>query len=144
MKPSDPEFEPRTRDNFSRQAFMRHLGVQMTGLRPGYCQLELQGRTELNQQHGLIHGGVVATLADVAGGYAAFSLLPARATNVTVEFKINFVAPANGGGVIARAEVLRKGRSLTVCRSDVFSIMDRDETLCATVLATYMTIKGKD
>jgi uncharacterized protein (TIGR00369 family) len=141
VEPRDPEFARRTRENFSSQGFMRSLGTEMTGLGPGTCELTLDFRGELAQQHGYFHGGVVATLADVSGGYAAFSLLPADRSNVTVELKLSLVAPGVGPRLVARAEVLKAGRTLTFCRSDVWSVADDGaETLCATALATYMAL----
>jgi uncharacterized protein (TIGR00369 family) len=138
-----PDFESRTRDDFESQAFMQHLGVEMIEVEPGHCQLELPSRPEWMQQHGFFHGGVIATIADVAGGYAAFSLLQPEATNVTVEFKVNLVAPARGERLVARAEVLKHGRTVTVCRCDVFSVSDGAEKLCATALGTYMAVVGR-
>jgi len=92
------------------------------------------------QQHGFFHGGVIATIADVAGGYAAFSLIGPATTNVTVEFKLNFVAPADGDYLVAQSSVLKHGRSLTVCRIDVMSMGGQHKKLCATGLGTYMAV----
>ncbi|UCG71278.1 MAG: PaaI family thioesterase [Chromatiales bacterium] len=143
MEPADPNFETRSRENFRSQAFMRHLGVEMTELGPGLCHLKLPSRPDWMQQHGFFHGGVVATIADVAGGYAAFSLLRPEATNVTVEFKVNLVSPADGDYLVAHASVLKHGRSLTVCRCDVLSVGDQDQKLCATSLGTYMAVMDR-
>jgi uncharacterized protein (TIGR00369 family) len=142
FKVFDPNYEQRTRANFESQGFMHHLGTEMTNLSPGYCELQLSFRDELSQQHGYFHGGVIATLADVAGGYAAFTLLEAEITNVTVEFKLNLLAPGGGQRLVARGSVVKAGRTLTISRSDVFCIDREDkEKLCATALATYMALR---
>lgn len=143
MKPADPNFDCHSRENFGRQAFMKHLGVEMTELKPGYCELELPARPEWMQQHGFFHGGILATIADVAGGYAAFSLTRSEVTNVTVEMKVNMVSPASGEKLLARSTVLKSGNVLTVCRSDVFSTSKDKEKLCATALATYMAVENR-
>lgn len=141
LQPRDPEFERRTRENFLSQGFMHTLGAVMSSLAPGHCELTVEFGDALAQQHGFFHGGVVATLADVSGGYAAFSLLPVDRTNVTVEFKLNLMSPGRGASLQASADVLKSGRTLTVCRSDVFAVSDDgSRTLCATALATYMAV----
>lgn len=141
FEPRDPEFEKRTRDNFLSQGFMHTLGAALSRVEPGRCELTVRFSDSLAQQHGFFHGGVVASLADVSGGYAAFSLLPADRTNVTVEFKLSLLSPGQGASLLASAEVLKSGRTLTVCRSDVFAISDNgSRALCATALATYMAV----
>jgi len=141
FEPRDPNFESRTRENFLSQGFMRTIGATMSRLDPGRCQLTLKFNDTLSQQHGFFHGGIVATLADVSGGYAAFSLLPLERTNVTVEFKLSLLSPGEGDSLVADAVVLKPGRTLTVCRSDVFAIPgDGSRKLCATALATYMAV----
>jgi len=141
FEPRDPKFEQRTRENFLSQGFMRTLGVTVLSLRPGECQLALEFDESLAQQHGYFHGGVIATLADVSGGYAAFSLLPAERTNVTVEFKLSLLSPGQGDSLLAHAAVIKAGRTLTVCRSEVFAVSGGDSRkLCATALATYMAV----
>jgi len=141
FEPRDPGFAKRTRENFLSQGFMHTLGVAMSGLEPGRCELAVEFKDSLAQQHGFFHGGVIASLADVSGGYAAFSLLPPDRTNVTVEFKLNLLSPGKGASLLASAVVLRSGRTLTACRSDVFAVAgDGSRTLCATALATYMAL----
>ncbi len=139
----NPVFAADARANFGRQAFMRLLGAEIADLGSGYCEVHLPFRQDLTQQHGYFHGGVVATLADVASGYAAFTALEAGATNVTVEFKLNLLAPARGAKLVARGTVVKAGQTLTVCRSDVFGEEDQVRTLCATALATFMALPGK-
>ena len=100
-------------------------------------------REDLTQQHGYFHGGVSATIADTACGYAAYTLTAADATVLTVEFKINMLAPARGEELIARARVVRSGKTLTVCTADVFGSTGGVETHCATMVATIMSLAGK-
>lgn len=126
-----------------RQGLMRYIGAEMTELRPGRCEVRVPYREELTQQHGFFHGGVAASIADSACGYAAFTLMPADHSVLAVEYKVNFVAPAKGEWLIARARVLRSGRTLKVCAADVFAVNDGEETLCATSLSTIMAMAGK-
>ena len=120
---------------------MLYLGAELAEIAPGRCELQLKGRPELTQQNGFMHGGVVAALADVAGGYAAFTLFEAGADILTVEIKINYVAPAAGEALIARGEVIKSGRTLTIVRSEVFAVKDGVETLCAAGQGSLMTRK---
>ncbi len=135
-----PDFDRRVRDSFSRQGIMAHLGAQMTRLERGHCEIRLDYRPEVSQQKGLFHGGVVGTIADSAGGYAAFSLMPEHSSILTVEYKINFIKPALGDELIARGEVVRCGRTLAVTRVDAFVAGPRGEHLCAAVQQTLMCL----
>lgn len=121
---------------FAKQGFMRTLGARLTMIDDGRCEIRLPHDAGLTQQHGLFHGGVVATLADNAGGIAAYSLMEGDRQPLTIEFKINLLAPAKGEELIARGEVLRAGRSLSHTRADVFSIENGAELLVATALVT--------
>jgi uncharacterized protein (TIGR00369 family) len=143
LQARDPNFDERTRASFNKQGFMHHLGARIIALRPGFVEVEVPFAQSLSQQHGYFHGGVVATLADVASGYAAFSLLDPDASNVTVEFKVNLLAPAEGARLIARGSVIKPGKTLTVCQSNVFAASGDGEKLCATALATFMALPGK-
>lgn len=140
---ADPDFRRRMSASFRRQGFLHHLGVRMIDLQPGYCEMEVAFGEQLSQQHGYFHGGLVATVADVAGGYAAFSLTESDSSMVTAEFKINFIAPAKGERLIARGSVIKPGKTLTICRCDVVCVQDEVETLCATALATFIALPGK-
>lgn len=137
--PRNPAFEAAVRESFARQTFMRHLGAELGEIAPGHCTLQLKARKELTQQNGFLHGGVVATLADVAGGYAAFTLFEAGTDILTVEIKINFLAPASGEALIARGEVIKSGRTLTIVRSEIFAVDAGVETLCAAGQGSLMT-----
>lgn len=144
MTPRDPAWETRVRDSFARQPFMAMLGAAITALAPGACTISLPRRADTLQQHGFIHGGAVAALADTACGYAAFTLFPAGATILTVEMKVNFLAPADGDALVALAVVKRGGRTLTVVAADLFAVRDGTEVIAATALATMMSLEGRD
>lgn len=138
--PKDSGFRDRVRTSFDRQAFMRTLGVEMTELEPGRCVLEMPVRPDLCQQNGFVHAGATTAIADTAAGYAAHSLMPAEANVLTVEFKMNLLNPAEGEVLVARAEVIKPGRTLMVVRSDVFGRRDGREKQVATMLATMMAL----
>ena len=139
---ANPEFEARVRDSFARQAVMRLIGARVSGVEPGRCVVELAVRDDLTQQHGYVHGGVVGMIADSAGGYAAFSLMPADASVLTVEYKINMLAPAIGELLIATGEVLKPGRTLSVVRADVVAVCGDRRTRVATMQQTLMVMHG--
>ncbi len=141
--PKNPNFAARVRDSFARQGAMGLIGAKITVLEPGAVDIELEFRPELSQQHGFFHGGVVAMAADSAGGYAAFSLMPEDASVLTVEYKINLLAPAEGERLIARGRVAKPGRTLTVCHVDVYAVREGKEHHCAVLLQTLMTMAGR-
>ena len=136
----DPDYQRRVRDSFAAQPFMATLGAGLTALQPGRCEITLAFDPRLTQQHGFLHAGVVSTLADNAAGYAAFSLMPAQAQVLTTEFKINLLNPARGQAFIGRAQVLKAGRTLTVCDADVYDGAGATETLCARALVSLMAL----
>lgn len=136
----DADFRRRVAASYARQTFLATIGARMTALEPGTCELSLASRPDLCQQHGYLHAGVTTTLADTAAGYAAFSLMPAGSSVLTIELKINLINPARGERLVARAEVLKPGRTVTVVRSDVFAIADGIETLVASMLASMMCL----
>jgi len=139
----NPAFAERVAESFRRQPFMELLGARLAGVEAGSCAIELPYRQELSQQHGYFHGGVVGTLADNACGYASFTLAPADASILTVEYKLNLMAPASGDLLIARGRVLRPGRTLIVAQADVFvHRADGVEKPVATALATLMLMAG--
>jgi uncharacterized protein (TIGR00369 family) len=142
FKALDPRFEQRVRDSFARQAAMTLIGATMTRVEPGRCTIELPVREELTQQHKFVHGGVVGMIADSAGGYAAFTLMPADASVLTVEYKINMLAPARGERLVAVGTVLKPGRTLSIVRADVFAIDGAREVLVAAMQQTLMVMHG--
>jgi uncharacterized protein (TIGR00369 family) len=135
--------EKRVRDSFARQGLMRHLSAEIAALVLGECEIRVPFRQELTQQHGYFHAGVTAAIADSASGYAAYSLMPSNYSVLTVEYKINLVAPAAGELLIARARVVRSGKTLKVCTADLFAMKDGKETLCATTLSTIMAMQDR-
>jgi uncharacterized protein (TIGR00369 family) len=138
--PLDPDFARKSRESFALQGLMKHLGAEMVSIEPGACIIRVNFREELSQQHGYFHAGVTGAIADSASGYAAYSLMPAGSNVLTVEYKLNLVAPAHGDSLVARAQVVRAGRTLTVCRADVFAFRSGVEKICATSLSTIMTL----
>lgn len=143
FEPQDPAYAERVAASFARQRIMQHLGAELGELRPGFCQIRLPFRPELTQQHGYVHAGVIGTIADSAGGYAGYTLMPRDSSVLTVEYKLNLLAPARGEALIAEGQVIRAGRTLVVCRADVVAAEGEDRTLCATLIQTLMTMHGR-
>ncbi len=141
--PKDPDYATRVRASFARQRVMAWIGAELTHMAPGACEITLARKPEITQQHGYVHGGIIGTIGDTAAGYAGYTLMPRDASVLTVEYKMNIMAPGDGERLIARGEVIRAGRSLVVARADVFAVKDGRETLCATLLQTLMTMHGK-
>jgi uncharacterized protein (TIGR00369 family) len=136
--PKNPAYEAVVRDSFARQVVMATMGARIARLGPGACDLEAPFAAAFTQQNGFWHAGAVATLADSAAGYAAFSLAPAGTDVLAVELKINLLAPARGESFVACGRVLRPGRTLTVCQTDVFAVAAGTRTLVAAMLSTVM------
>ncbi|HXF46218.1 MAG TPA: PaaI family thioesterase [Burkholderiaceae bacterium] len=140
--PPDPDFAARVRASFARQAAMGLIGAELTAVEPGRVTIELPVRDDLTQQHGFVHGGIVGMIADSAGGYSAFTLMPAASSVLTVEYKINLLAPARGERLIARGQVLKPGRTLSIVRADVYALAAGRETLVAAMQQTLMAMHG--
>jgi len=138
--PRDPHWETRVRESFAKQGAMASLGARITALNPGECTIELPFRPELSQQHGFFHAGILSAIADSAGGYAGYTLFPARTEVLTVEFKINFVAPAEGDALTASAHVIRAGRTLTVTSATVHVRRAGRDSLCALMQQTLIAL----
>ena len=134
--PADPQYASRIRASFQRQKAMRLIGASITMVEPGRVEVTLPWREDLTQQKGFVHGGIIGMIADTACGYAAYSLMPANASLVTVEYKINILAPALGS-LVARGEVIRAGRTLTVTRGEVYA---QDGKHVATMQQTLMML----
>jgi uncharacterized protein (TIGR00369 family) len=143
LTPADPGFERRTRESFSKQGAMAHLGATLERVEPGLVEIRMPFRAELSQQHGFFHAGMISTIADSAGGYAGFTLFAADAGVLTVEFKINLLAAADGELAIATGEVVRSGRTLTVCRLEAYVEKAGRRTHCATGMQTLMCLVGR-
>lgn len=140
FKIRNEDYADRVRGSFARQGFMGALGAKLTGVGPGSVELQVPYNKDLTQQHGYFHGGVIGAIADNAGGYASFTLMAASDSVLTIEYKLNIMAPADGELLISRGRVLRPGRRVSVCQSDVFVVRDGMEKLCATMLGTFMLL----
>lgn len=143
FKPADPNFDARVRSSFAKQRLMTTIGATVAEVSAGRVALRLPFRDDLTQQHGFLHAGTIAALADSACGYAALSLMPADAAVLSVEFKVNMLAPAKGDALIARAEVIRAGKTIMVCRADVVAVTGKDEKLVAAMQGTMMVVRDK-
>ena len=142
-EPENSRFEQAVRDSFGAQVLMATIGARLSRVAAGEVELRLPFRSDLTQQHGFLHAGVVTAALDSACGYAAFSLMPEGAGVLSIEFKTNLLAPARGGELIARGRVVRAGRYITVCQADAFMLADGAETAVATMLATMMTVRDR-
>lgn len=142
FQPMDPDFATRVKNSFAKQKIMEHLGAKIATVEPGICIIELPFKEELAQQHGFFHGGVIGTIADSAAGYAGFSLMPKNAAVLTVEYKMNIMSPGDGELLIAKGEVIKPGRTLTIAKADVWVVKESKKTLCATMLQTLIARTG--
>jgi uncharacterized protein (TIGR00369 family) len=142
--PKDDNFEVRVRMSFARQTAMTTLGIEIASLKAGEVELKMPYVAAYAQQHGFIHAGIITTALDTACGYAAFSLMPADAAVLTVEFKTNLIAPARGDYFLFRAHVLKAGRTITVCDAQAFAAEDGKEKLIATMTGTLMAVFGRE
>jgi len=140
---SDPDFAERVRASFDRQNAMALIQATLPVVEHGCTEIHLPHWDGVEQQHGFVHGGVVGMIADSAAGYAAMTMVPASASVLTVEFKMNLVAPADGEKLIARGQVVRPGRTLIVTKAEVFAIKDGKESLCALMQQTIMVMHGR-
>lgn len=122
----------------SSQGFLNLIGAQLTHVAPGEAEFTIPFRPDLTQQHGFVHGGVITTIADVACGYAAYTLMPEGSEVLSVEFKVNLLRPAVGDSFIARARAIKPGKTLTVCQADVFAVTASEEKLIAVMTATII------
>lgn len=143
FKAADPDFAARVRDSFARQPVMDLIGARLARVEPGLVEIELTYRHDLTQQHGFFHAGITSTIVDSAGGYAAFSLFPADSSVLTVEYKINLIAPADGELLTAVGQVVKPGRTLTLCDLEVYVTKGGARRLCAKGLQTMMCLEGR-
>ena len=144
MQPHDPGYIQRVRASFERQAAMKTIGASLGAIEPGRVAIELPHSPALTQQHGFLHAGIIATALDSACGYAAFTLMPADAGILTIEYKINLVAPGKGQRFRMEGTVIKPGRTITLVEGRAFAIDEGKEKLIATMTATEMTITGRD
>lgn len=140
FKPQDPAYAARVRASFGRQRAMALIGATLTTVEPGFCEIQLPWREDLTQQKGYVHGGIIGMIADSACGYAAYSLMPAGASLVTVEYKINIMAPARQGLLVARGEVVKPGRTLSITSGEVYLRLKGRSALVAAMQQTLMML----
>ncbi|WP_042424721.1 PaaI family thioesterase [Comamonas granuli] len=138
-----PDFQRRVRESFALQGVMQTLGARLARVEPGVVDIELDWAPGLTQQHGFLHAGVVSTALDSACGYAAYSLMPEEAAVLTIEFKINLLAPAQGQRFRMEGRVLKPGRTITVAEGRAWAMDGAKETLAATMNCTLMTVTGR-
>ena len=138
----DPGFAQRVSESFARLELMNTIGARLVKVAAGAVEIDMPVRDDLTQQHGYVAAAVVTALVDTACGYAAMSLMPAGSGVVTVEYKVNFTAPARGERLLARGHVLKAGRRLTVCAGDVYALASGAEHPVATMLATMVALEG--
>lgn len=140
---ANPDFAASVSASFEKQTAMRLIQASLPVVEHGRTEIHVPHWEGIEQQHGFVHGGVVGMIADSAAGYAAMTMVPATASVLTVEYKVNLVAPADGEKLIARGEVVRPGRTLIVTKAEVFAVKEGRETLCAIMQQTIMVMHGK-
>jgi len=140
--PRNPDFDATVRASFARQGLMRLFGAELLAVAPGACSIAAPIRPETTQQHGYAHAGLAWSIGDSAAGYAALSLRPAGEEVLTVEMKINLLAPAAGSRLVAEGRVLRAGRRIIVVASDVHAEDGATRTHIATLLGTMSAVTG--
>ncbi len=136
-------FEKKVRASFAQQGFMGTIGAELISVGRGTAEIRFPFSSKLTQQHGYVHAAAITAILDSACGYAAYSVAPAAANVLSVEFKVNFLAPAVGKHFVARAAVKRAGKNLTTCAADAFAVDGEKEKVVATMLATIMNVHTK-
>jgi uncharacterized protein (TIGR00369 family) len=138
---TNPAFVEETRQSFAKQSIMGLIGAELTRVEPGVIEITLRYRSDLTQQHGYVHAGIITTIADSACGYAAYTFMPPGSDVLAVEFKVNLMRPAKGETFVARAEVIKSGRTLTVVRADVHALSGAQRELVAIMQSTMMRLE---
>jgi uncharacterized protein (TIGR00369 family) len=142
---SAPDYEERVRKSFSRQSVMTTIGAELTLVTPGTVEIEMAHSPGLTQQHGFLHAGIISTALDSACGYAAFSMMPENAAVLTIEFKVNLLAPGKGERFLFRGSVTKPGRTIVVADGQAYAFAaDGEVKLIATMTGTMMTVVGRD
>lgn len=144
LEPANSDFASRVQDSFARQGAMHTLGAELSLLEPGAVDVCLDWAPGLTQQHGFLHAGMVSAALDSACGYAGLTLMPADAAVLTIEFKINLLAPAKGQRFRMEGRVLKPGRTITVTEGRAYAIDEGREKLIATMGCTLMCVQGRD
>jgi uncharacterized protein (TIGR00369 family) len=142
-----PNWDDRVKESFSLPTFMTTIGAKITHIKPGEIDIEIDTNSSLCQQHGFFHAGVTTSIADTAAGYAAYTLFPTNSDVLTTEIKINLLNPAVGDKLIAKGRIIKYGKTLSICGADVYSIIQKDnqviESHVATGLFSLMCMKNK-
>lgn len=141
MEPRDPRWQEKVRDSFARQKVMVLIGAELVDVQPGRCEIHLPFRDDLTQQNDYFHAGIISTVVDSAAGYAGFSLMPAGTDVLTVEYKLNLLAPGEGERLIAIGEVVKPGKNLVITRGEVYAVKNGRSIHCATMQQTLMTMR---
>jgi uncharacterized protein (TIGR00369 family) len=141
--PQNPDFAAVVAESFARQGLMKALGVELAEVLPGRCVLMAGHHAGLLQQHGYFHGALIGAMLDCAGGYAGYSLMPAGSEVLTTEYKVNFLAAAQGERLVVRGKVVRPGRTLTVTTAEAFCVQDGTERLCAVMLQSLIRVPAE-
>ncbi|MBX3598686.1 MAG: PaaI family thioesterase [Rhizobiaceae bacterium] len=138
------DFEERVRASFAKQQAMSTIGAELTHVAPGTIEIELPFDERLTQQHGFLHAGIISAALDSACGYAAFTLMPPEAGVLTIEFKVNLLAPGKGQRFLFRGSVTKPGRTIIVADGEAYAMNDGEAKLIATMTGTMMTITGRE
>lgn len=141
--PQNPDYAAVVAASFARQGLMRGLGIELVEVTPGRCVLQVAHHADLLQQHGYFHGALIGAMLDCAGGYAAYSLMPPGSEVLTAEYKVNFLAAAEGDRLIVRGKVVKPGRTLTVTTAEAFCAQGGTERLCAVMLQSLIRVPLK-
>ena len=142
-QPVQPDFEIRIRQSFERQQVMRLLNARLAKVLPGEVHIELPFHPQITQQHNYVHAGIITTVLDSACGYAAFSLISSDSSVLSVEFKMNFLYPAEGDTFVGIGRVVKSGRTLTVCSGEMQSVNQEKKLVVAIMQATMIAVSGK-
>lgn len=140
---ANPDFAKDVAASFDKQSAMTLIHATLPVIEYGRTEIHVPHWDGVEQQHGFVHGGVVGMIADSSAGYAAMTMVPAGASVLTVEYKINLVAPADGDKLIARGQVVRPGRTLIITKAEVFAVKEGEESLCALMQQTIMVMHGR-
>ncbi|MGH6760322.1 MAG: PaaI family thioesterase [Phyllobacterium sp.] len=140
---AEPDFKERVTESFERQAAMKLIGATLARVEPGIVEIEMPFRSDLTQQHGFLHAGMISAALDSACGYAAFSLMPPEAAVLTIEFKVNLLAPGRGERFLFRGEVTKPGRTIMVSDGQAFAVLDNQAKLIATMTGTMMVVQDR-
>ncbi len=143
FEPQDPDYQARVRRSFARQRALTTLGATLARVAPGEVEIHLPFRPELSQQHGFLHAGISTAVVDTACGYAALTLMPPGAAVLSIEFKVNLLAPGQGEHFVATGRVVKAGRTVTVCTGEVEALLGGERRTVALMQATMMTVLGR-